>query len=107
MTRCPQVYEELVALTGIEGAWRQFSSVQLSLSGSKYVQLVRRGQPQTCHKLPALSLGCHSSSCKSTGATLRSFSPPPKNLGGSENSEVFSGLPLGATAGVENELHRG
>ena len=67
--------KNLVALTGIEGANNQFSSVQLSLSDSKYVQLGRLGPPQTCHRLPTLSLGRHSSSCKSTGATLRSYSP--------------------------------
>src|SRR5436305_1312586 len=55
----PQVYEELVALTGIEGANRQFSSVRFSPSDSKYVQLVRHSSPETCHDSATLSLGCH------------------------------------------------
>ena len=42
--------EGLVALTGIEGAWRQFSSVHRSLSCARYVQLVPRCLPESCHK---------------------------------------------------------
>lgn len=60
----------LVALTGIECASPQFSSVHLSPSDSKYVQFVRLGLPQTCHRLPRLSLGCHSSG-KSSRVYLR------------------------------------
>jgi hypothetical protein len=66
---------KLVALTGIEGANRQFSSVQLSPTDSSLVQLVWRSPGKTPYRSPTLSLGCHSSSFKSTGATLRSFSP--------------------------------
>src|SRR5438034_11559786 len=50
----------MVALTGIERANFQFSSVQLGLSECKYVQLVRREAPKTSHGRPTLSLGCHS-----------------------------------------------
>ena len=34
---CPSVYEELVALTGIERVWRRFSMVQLGLSECEWV----------------------------------------------------------------------
>jgi hypothetical protein len=51
---------DLVALTGIEGANRQFSSVRVSPSDSRYVQLVRLSRPRTDHRFPTLSLGCHS-----------------------------------------------
>ena len=63
-------YRNMVALTGIEGVNAQFSSVQLSLTGSKYVQLVTAASASTSHEVLTLSLGCHSSSFESTGATL-------------------------------------
>src|SRR5580658_8506128 len=50
----------MVALTGIEGAWREFSSVHLGVSCTKYVQLVSRRQPETPPEPATLSLGCHS-----------------------------------------------
>jgi hypothetical protein len=46
----------MVALTGIEGADSQFSSLQLSPSDTKYVQLVCRAGPETHHQAATLSL---------------------------------------------------
>ncbi len=60
ITRRPLVYEELVALTGIEPDGSQFSSVQLGLSVCKHVQLVSPAGSGMRHEGATLSLGCHS-----------------------------------------------
>src|ERR1039457_1595185 len=52
----------MVALTGIEPANRQSSSVQLGLSVCKHVQLVSPGCSGTRYEPATLSLGCHSMS---------------------------------------------
>ena len=51
------VYENMVALTGIERAKVQFSWVQLGLSVCKYVQLVRRDLAEMCHRALACQRG--------------------------------------------------
>ena len=55
------MYEELVALTGIEGTCGQFSLVQFGLSVCKHVQLVSSGRARRRYESATLSLGCHSS----------------------------------------------
>ena len=47
----------MLALTEIERATFQFSSVQLGLSECKHVQLVRGGLPEICHRVLACQRG--------------------------------------------------
>ena len=50
----------MVALTGVEPEGRQFSSVQLGLSGCVSVQFVFHDAPKHRREPATLSLGCHS-----------------------------------------------
>jgi hypothetical protein len=59
VTHGPEVYEELVALTGIEPEGCQFSLVQLGLSSCVSVQVVFQDGPKHLHK-PATSQRSHS-----------------------------------------------
>jgi integrase len=54
---CKPAFRNSAALTGIERANFQFSSVQLGLSQCKYVQLVRRDLAETCHRALACQRG--------------------------------------------------
>lgn len=65
----------MVALTGIERASPQFSSVQVGLSVCIWVQLVRLGIPQTSPRFPRLSLGRHSP------RTILRIAPPVRLAG--------------------------
>jgi hypothetical protein len=56
----------VVALTGIEGANYQFSTVQFGLTDGKYVQLVRREMLKVRHEWLACQRGA-SAAAKATG----------------------------------------
>src|ERR1019366_10576597 len=60
----------MVALTGIECANTRPGWVELSLTCSKYVELVRAADRKSRHRRLTLSLGCHSELFRLNGGSL-------------------------------------